>query len=270
MQQRTTLLARLAALSAAGLLALTACGSPSGQNDGQDGAGSDGAGAITVSAAASLTDVIEELETEYQKEHEDFALKTNLGASSKLVQQINEGQDAQLLITADEDAIKTLDESLNYENDGRVVTNTLVLAVSNDWAEKQDSDQATSDPHYVLENAKVAICAPDVPCGRNTAKWLDKNKPEGFQATTEEDNVRNTLSKVVAGEVDAAFVYATDQATARDTTTAVTLPGAEVQGYPLMVSPDASQQAKDFAAWLKEDTAQSIFEDAGFGSPDAN
>lgn len=262
------LYARLLALGAAGLLALTACSTPS---DDKDGTTTDAGGsAITVSAAASLTDVIEELETEYKKEHDGFSLKTNLGASSKLVQQINEGQDAQLLITADEDAIKTLDESLNYANEGRVVTNQLVLAVSKDWAEKQDSDKATSDPQYVLENAKTAICAPDVPCGRNTAKWLDDNKPEGFKATTEEDNVRNTLAKVVAGEVDAAFVYATDQATAQENTVAVTLTGAEVQGYPLMVAPDASQEAKDFGAWLKEEDAQKIFEEAGFGSPDAN
>lgn len=268
MPKRKTLYAYLVALGAAGLLTLTSCSSPSEEKDNANGQA--GGAEITMSAAASLTDVIEELETEYQKDHQGFALKTNVGASSKLVQQINEGQDSQLLITADEDAIKNLDDSLSYANEGRIVTNQLVLAVSKDWADKQDSEQATSDPQYVLENASVAICAPDVPCGRNTAKWLDDNKPEGFRATTEEDNVRNTLSKVVAGEVDAVFVYATDQATAKDTTVAVALPGAEVQGYPLMVSPNASQEAKDFGAWLTEEAAQKIFEEAGFGSPDAN
>ena len=260
-----TVLTRLTALAAVGLFALTACSSPAGGDADEDS----GSAPVELSAAASLTDVIDELEAEYRKQDSDFELRTNVGASSKLVQQINEGQKAQLLITADEVAIESLDESLNYSNEGRIATNRLVLAVNGDWVTNLEEHQR-EDLDYLLSEASVAICAPDVPCGRNTQAWLEHHQPENFTARSEEDNVRNTLAKVTAGEVDAGFVYATDQAAAADSTVAVPLEGAEVQGYPLMIAPDASAAARDFGAWLRSEVAQQILQDHGFGAADAH
>ncbi|HUJ44448.1 MAG TPA: molybdate ABC transporter substrate-binding protein, partial [Opitutaceae bacterium] len=59
------------------------------------------AGEVTVFAAASLSDALDELAAAYQKTTGD-TVRLNLGASSLLARQIKEGAPADLFLSADE------------------------------------------------------------------------------------------------------------------------------------------------------------------------
>jgi ABC-type molybdate transport system substrate-binding protein len=58
---------------------------------------------ITVSAAASLKDVLAELSSVYEKDHPNVSIKFNFGSSGALQQQIEQGAPADLFFSAAED-----------------------------------------------------------------------------------------------------------------------------------------------------------------------
>ncbi|MDN6177915.1 MAG: molybdate ABC transporter substrate-binding protein [Micrococcaceae bacterium] len=250
----------LITVMAAAALLLSACGTPAAGTDptastpgGQDGA------AIHFAAAASLTDVAPELTRAYAEETGDTTrIDINLGASSKLVQQANSGQQPDVLITADTQAPEALEDPTAFEPPIDLVSNTLVLAVP--------ATSKITAADQLPEAGAVALCAPAVPCGRAANTYLDH---QGFSLDTvsEEDNVRAVLTKVTAGQVDAGFVYATDAAAAGDQVRAIDLTGLAANIYPLLVATDAAAPAQDFARWLQGDAAMKLLNDAGFSAP---
>ena len=56
---------------------------------------------------------------------------------------------------------------------------------------------------------KVAVCQPQVPCGKVAAEVF-QNAGITVTPVTEEVDVKSTLAKVTLGEADAAMVYVTD------------------------------------------------------------
>lgn len=219
---------------------------------------------VSVFAAASLTDVLPQLEDAFTSSHpgaESVEFTENLAGSQTLVQHINEGAQPDVLITADAASIQALDNPDAFVNQGILATNQLVLAVPS------DSDVMTSGDFLKMlsENpdTRVATCAPSVPCGRATETFLEEQNLN-LTTVSEEADVRSVLSKVIAGEVDGGFVYATDAQSAGDSVKSVQLPDAPSNEYPVLTSRDAATAAKDFGTWLRGEQAQEILQDAGF------
>lgn len=250
---RSTLIATLTATA----LLLSACGTPSSGADAEASTpGKPDGATIHFAAAASLTDVAPELTRAYAEETGDTTrIDINLGASSKLVQQANSGQQPDVLITADTQAPEALKDPAAFEPSVALVSNTLVLAVPS------DSPITTAD--QLPDAASVALCAPAVPCGRAANNYLEQ-QDFTLETVSEEDNVRAVLTKVTAGQVDAGFVYATDAAAAGNQVRAVDLAGLEPNIYPLLVAADAPKPAQDFARWLQGDAAGKLLLKAGF------
>lgn len=68
---------------------------------------------ITVSAAASLKDVLAELSSVYEKDHPNVSIKFNFGSSGALQQQIEQGAPADLFFSAAEDKFnRVVDQGL--------------------------------------------------------------------------------------------------------------------------------------------------------------
>ncbi len=157
---------------------------------------------LAVFAAASMADGAAAIGAEYQAGHAQAVTVTH-GGSDMLAFQITQGAKADVLITADLDAM----DIVGKRHDAvAFATSELVVAADARIADFTD----LAEP-----GVKIAMAAKEVPAGRYARAALAKLDAETAEAilenvVTEEPNVRSALAKVTLGEADAAFVYNTD------------------------------------------------------------
>lgn len=246
------------------LVLLTACAAPAPERT-----------ELTVFAAASLTDVLAELEPIYDAEH-DVDLVISFDASSALRAQVEAGAPASLFLSADEANAQILADAGLV--DGSLVPftrNALTIAA----AARSDVDGWAD---LGTDGVRVVAAGEDVPIQRYAEQAIDNlgtlpEAPAGYAASvrsnivSREDNVRALLAKIQLGEGDAGFVYTTD---ARDAVDVRALPipaaanvGATYAGVVIAGS-DAAGAGRDLLTWLTQGTAQAVFADAGFAPLD--
>ena len=238
------------------LLPLAACGG------GDDGEGAAGGGELTVLAAASLTDVFQQLAAPFEEEH-DATVTFSFGSSTDLAEQVADGAPGDVLATADEASMQLAEDAGVTSEVETFATNVMTIVVPT-------GNPAGIESLDDLAGATWVRCADEVPCGKVAVSLLDAAGVTAEPVSLEED-VRATLDKVVSGEADAGLVYATDAVAAADEVDAVEIPGAEeaLTSYyaaTLVQSGDADLAA-DWVAWLTSEEGRAILEDAGFGSP---
>ncbi|WP_344834598.1 substrate-binding domain-containing protein [Nonomuraea dietziae] len=109
------------------------------------------------------------------------------------------------------------------------VRNKLQIAVPADNPAEVDEFEDLADARV-----KVALCAPQVPCGAAAVKALDAAGLKVTPVTLEQD-VKATLTKVELGEVDAALVYRTDVIAAAGKVKGIAFPEADqaIHDYPI-------------------------------------
>ncbi|MEV6399447.1 molybdate ABC transporter substrate-binding protein [Streptomyces sp. NPDC051907] len=259
--------AAAAALTAALLVPLAACGNDDTKTDSGAKATKSGTGTakadLTVLAAASLTDVFKTAGAAYEKSHPGTKITFSFAGSQELAAQVKQGAPADALVTAD---TKTMDGlKADTATPTVIAKNRLVIATEEGNPQKVDELKDLADTKL-----KVVLAAPEVPVGRYSKKILDAQKIT-VKPVSEEPNVRAVLSKVELGEADAGLVYKTDAASAPDKVDAVEIPDDQnaIADYPaatLKASKNA-EAAAAFVAWLSTPEAQKILQDAGFQKP---
>ncbi|BAU94592.1 ABC transporter periplasmic component [Corynebacterium suranareeae] len=221
-------------------------------------------GTASVFAAASLTNVAEDLAAAFNEENPDAQLEFNFAGSSALVRQISEGAPSDLFISAD---IANMDDALALpEFSGAtsqvIATNKLVLVTA-------DGNPGEISELSDVSDSLVAICAPEVPCGTITHEALDYANIE-LSTSSEEANVADVATKISTGAVDAGFVYQTDAQSLAKTqdNTVIELEGIDANEYPmaLTTSGEDNEVAKAFAEFLTSDRAKEILASYGFGT----
>ena len=258
--------ARPASLVLALVVLLQACGGAA-PDGGQAAAGSPGAGErgeLLVSAAASLTDVMAELEERFEAANPQVDVVLNLGGSSALRDQVLAGAPVDVLATANPATMDEVVAAGLVDGEPTVVaTNRLAIAVPSGNPAGVEGLASLADPSLL-----VGLCAVGVPCGDLAREALDA---AGVTAAvdTEEPDVRALLTKVAAGELDAGVVYATDVAAVAGAVGALPVPGSPVTAYPVAVVVDAPNRvaARSWVAFLTGDEAVAVLVDAGFGRP---
>ena len=245
---------RLAALAL--LLPLAACGA------GDGGEAAEGGGQLTVLAAASLTDVFDDLAAPFEEEH-DTDVVFSFGSSTDLAEQVADGAPGDALATADEASMQLAEDAGVTGEVETFATNVLTIVVPK-------GNPAGIESLDDLADATWVRCSDEVPCGKVALTVLDANGVTAEPVSLEED-VRATLDKVVSGEADAGLVYATDAVAAADDIDAVEIPGAEDELTSYLVTTLAQSEdpdlAADWVAWVTSAEGQAILRDAGFGSP---
>ncbi|MET9570156.1 molybdate ABC transporter substrate-binding protein [Streptomyces virginiae] len=252
-----------AALSAALLAGLTACGS------GVDEPAASGTGSaapqanLTVLAASSLADVFKTAGAAYEKAHPGTRVTFSFAGSQELAAQVKQGAPADALVTAD---TKTMDGLKAETGDPAIIAkNRLVIAAGKGNPFKIDELKDLADT-----KVKVVLAAPEVPVGRYSKQILDAQKVE-VKPVSQEPNVRAVLGKVEMGEADAGLVYKTDSAKSGDKVVTVEIPDEQnaVASYPAatLKQSENTEAAAAFVAWLSTPEAQKILQDAGFQQP---
>lgn len=223
---------------------------------------------VTVFAAASLTDSLREIGSDYQKQTGQTVV-FNFEASSVLARQIEQGAPADIFFSADEAQMNRLANKGLIDSTTRQdrLANTLVVAVP------ADSTLTISSPQD-LAGAKVkqiALADPRaVPAGVYAKKWLEKEHLWDAVApkAVPTENVRAALAAVASGNVDAGVVYRTDAAISKDVKVAYEVPRAEGPDirYPMALvkgSPHP-EAAKKFLEYLDSGKAAGVFKKYGF------
>jgi molybdate transport system substrate-binding protein len=165
---------------------------------------------ITISSAASLKDAMTEIKELYEKQNNDVSILMNFGSSGTLKMQIEQGGPADLFFSASEDHFDDLlDKGMIKSNSHKkLLSNSLVLITPIN----QNSLENVSD--LTKEKIKnIAIGIPEsVPAGRYSKEVL---VALGIWGNLEDKviytkDVRQALTYIETGNVDAGIVYKTD------------------------------------------------------------
>jgi molybdate transport system substrate-binding protein len=162
---------------------------------------------LTVHAAASLTEAMQEIGAAYEKQSGD-KLQFNFGASSMLARQIEEGAPADLFFSADEAKMDALEKKdlLLPGTRRSLLSNLLVIVVPADASAAPKSAADLAKPEF----KKLALAEPQtVPAGIYAREYLQKI---GLWDAVKEkvvptENVRAALAAVESANVDAGIVY---------------------------------------------------------------
>lgn len=218
---------------------------------------------LTVSAAASLTDVFTELGQQYEAIYPDTKVYFNFAGSGTLLKQIEHGAPVDVFASADlfTMAIATQAQLIVENSQKTFAHNQLVTIVqANNPRQYENLDAIISDQNI----RHIAIANPNsVPAGRyakialdNAGLW-DKIQPK--QITTE--HVRQILYYLAQHEIEAGIVYATDAATMPErvkiaTTIALAQPPA--YAVAMVKTSKAAPQAQQFIDFLFSTSAQNV------------
>ena len=223
---------------------------------------------INISAAASLTEALTEIQTEYEKESNAILL-FNFGASGALQKQIEEGAPCDLFLSASKANMDALEEAGLIEADSRknILGNTLTLVAA---AEKEDVVRG----YEALTSADVtsiSIGIPEsVPAGKYAQQALENlgiwDQIQGKIVFAKD--VKQALEYVETGNADCGLVYKTDAKTMETGLIVAELPEDTHDPivYPAALTMDSAQAeaAAKFYEFLQTDYAKGIFEKYGF------
>jgi molybdate transport system substrate-binding protein len=227
---------------------------------------------LTVFAAASLTEVLQEIAEAYRAKT-GVATRFSFGASSALAKQIEAGAPADAFVSADVEWMDYLAShgSVDLKTRRNVAGNELVLI-----APAGSGVTLAITKGFPLASAlgkgRLAIADPAyVPAGRYARSALTAlgvwAQAEPHLAPAE--NVRAALALVSRGEAPLGIVYRTDAAVDPKVRVVAAFPA---DSYPPIVYPAAklangAAEAAGFVEFLASPEAQALFRKRGFTSP---
>ncbi len=279
MKKKSKAIAALLALA----VSMTACLTGCGRTNTNTNADASEKTELVVFAAASMTETLNQIKTDYEAQHKDITLTYNFDSSGTLKTQIQEGATCDVFISAAQKQMDQLDaskdntanpEQLDFINsDSRMdlLENKVVLVVPENNPKNINS---FDDLKSKLESGDVLLAMgnSDVPVGQYTQKilqyWgLDEKALTDAGEITYGSNVKEVTTQVSEGSADCGVVYYTDAYSA----------GLKIVGeateemcgktiYPaaVMKNSEHPEQAQEFLAYLSSDAAAKVFEKVGF------
>ncbi|MGF1471690.1 MAG: molybdate ABC transporter substrate-binding protein [Rubrobacteraceae bacterium] len=205
---------------------------------------------LTVFAASSLTDAFEELGGEFEEQNPGVEVRFNFAGSSALLAQIRHGAPADIFAPADGAKMDQAWEAGLVQRPRVFANNLPVILVPAENPAGVESLRDLADPgaDLVLSQKGVPIAgyAEEV-LERAEGRYGDSFKTRVVGNTvSREADVRAASNKVVLGEADATFVYASDVTPAvRDEVKVVEIPEGlnVVATYPIAVVEDPPNRA---------------------------
>lgn len=281
MKKRSKAIAALLALA----VSMTACLTGCGRTNTNTSADASKKTELVVFAAASMTETLNQIKTDYEAQHKDITLTYNFDSSGTLKTQIQEGAACDVFISAAQKQMDQLDaskdktanpEQLDFINSASrmdLLENKVVLVVPENNPKNINS---FDDLESKLESGDVlmAMGNSDVPVGQYTQKilqylGLDEKALADTGKITYGSNVKEVTTQVSEGSADCGVVYYTDAYSA----------GLKIVGeatekmcgktiYPaaVMKNSEHPEQAQEFLAYLSSDAAAKVFEKVGFAA----
>lgn len=230
---------------------------------------------LTISAAASLKDVLLEVQRDFEKQNKTIKLVFNFGGSGALEKQIEAGAPVDILISADTKNVKKLNDKnlLDKNSIQDIATNQLVLVAykGNSINVKNINDITRSEISKVCLGTLVSV-----PAGDYTKEtliyynlWDKVNKK-----TVYAKDVTTVLNYVKLGNADVGFVYLTDAMKKSDAIVKQIIPsGAHspiIYEGAIISATKYNAADKKFMDYLKGNRVRIILGKYGFGNPENN
>jgi molybdate transport system substrate-binding protein len=204
-----------AALLASGvaLAGATGCGGVSGEEAG--GGRRQQGGTLTILAASSLIDAFGELANRFEEQNPGVKVRQSFESSSTLLAQIQQGAPADVFASAAEEEMNTAVKDGLVEGEPEVfVKNREIVMVPVDNPANIRWFQDVAKP-----DVRLVLAGKDVPAADYALQILGKAS-KGYGADFEkavlsnvvsrESDVRASVNRVVVGDADATFGYASD------------------------------------------------------------
>lgn len=226
---------------------------------------------ITVFAAASLTNALQDIATEYQKST-DVQVVSSFASSSTLARQIEQGAPADMFISADQQWMDYAIDKQQIVKDTRytLLGNELVLIAAKSAKQDKITINKQTDWAKLLNGGRLSVGDPDhVPAGiyakealQNLGAWTTL-EPQLARA----NNVRSAMAMVEREEAPLGIVYGSD-AVASDKVKVIAIfpeDSHKPVEYPMAIVKDHQTPAVTaFYDYLKSPQAAAIFERYGF------
>jgi molybdate transport system substrate-binding protein len=225
---------------------------------------------LTISAAASLRDALEEAGQKYMDENPDIKIIFNFGGSGSLQQQIAQGAPVDLFISASNEKYHQLTSKnlIDKNHSVQLLGNELVLI-----SPKGTQGAESLDDLLRPDIKRIAIGTPEtVPAGQYAKQALVST---GLWSQLEHKiintkDVRQVLAYVETGNVDAGIVYKTDAMISDKIEVAKITPqnSHDLIIYPagVVASSKHHKEAITFLNFLKDKKAMDIFKKYGFNA----
>ncbi len=224
---------------------------------------------LNVSAAASLTDVLQTINALYMQEHSNITIVANYASSGILQKQIEQGAPVDIFISA---AAKQMDA---LQNGGLILNETRQDLLNNKVVLVVPSDSTLEISNFtdlLNDDVKhIAIGDPEfVPSGIYGKQVFEVlGIYEQIQAKLIlQIDTPHVIGVIETGNVEAGIVYSTDAAIRAKIKIVANAPD-EVNSkivYPMAVIKASTnvEAAKDYLNFLISDEAKAIFEQYGF------
>ncbi|WP_433034467.1 molybdate ABC transporter substrate-binding protein [Actinomycetospora sp. CA-053990] len=233
----------LAGLAAALTLGVAACGGSGSEQQAPPPR------TLTVSAAASLTSVDNQLKPQFEQANPGVTVQFNFGGSDTLAQQVVQGAPADVLATASTKTMQTAQQAGRIQGEPvTYATNKLQIAV-----QPGNPKQVVDLSSLVGPQVTESVCAPAVPCGAAT-EAAERAAGVTLDPVSEEQDVRSVLQRVTTRNVDAGLVYVSDVRSADGQVQGIDFPQATAQGAAqnyLIGAVTGSQNADLANSWIQ-------------------
>ncbi len=259
-------------VATAGLLLGCSGGASTGSGGGTEATqAAEPAVTITISAAASLTDALNDVTAAYTALHPEVDFDINYGASGTLQEQISQGAVADVFLSASKKYMDAVEEQ------DLVVTGTRLNLLANELVVvvPKDSGRTVTGLADLLaaDYEILALGEPNaVPAGKYAQQALAAAGvgDAAYAKAVLCKDVKEVLTYVETGDVDAGIVYKTDALVSDGVTVAFTIPSDTHDPivYPaaILTAGDSQEAAQAFMEYLSSDEAMNIFEGYGFSA----
>ena len=235
-------------------------------------------GEVNTFIAASLSNAMEDIQKDFNKEYPDVNILFNADSSGTLQIQIEEGSRCDIFFSA---ATKQMDALVDEELADKdsvvdLLENKVVLI------KPKDGETKVTGFENITDAENIALAGEDVPVGQyareifnNLGIMDDVNKME----INECKNVTDVLAAVSEGSNEVGVVYATDAASVTDKVDIIAEAPADSLKTPVLypvgliedkeASEDDTRAAEAFLNYVESDAAIKVFEDYGFTAYEA-
>jgi molybdate transport system substrate-binding protein len=229
---------------------------------------------LTVFAAASLTEPFTEIGKRLELLHPRLKVVYNFGGSQALRTQLEQGAHADVFASADAAQMEQAEQSGVTQGDATIfVKNRLVVIVPKGNKTKIDTfcDLAQPGVKLDLANAKAPVgnYSRQVIHNANTVCGADFARRTFGNIVSEEENVKQVVTKVQLGEADAGIVYVSDvtpKVSNEVQTVAIPDVANQIALYPIALTKDVSNRAaaEAFLVFVLSTEGQTILKAHGF------